>query len=380
MKKKIGMIFPGQGSQYLGMGKELYDKHRIVQEYFEEAGNCLNHNFVKLCFASSENELKQTINAQTSVFLLSASIFSLLKEKYGIIPNIVAGHSSGEYTAIFAAEGMTFPDVIYLLKKRAEFMDAATKNHMGVLLAVLGISYEVLKKICNRYDDVSSNQSVAEIVNYNAPQQLVVSGTLSSIEQVYNDVKSAGGKAIKIPVAGAVHSRLMKDAAKQFALYMVKVDFKDLSIPLISNINAEVATSNEEIKHSLKNQICSHVQWWPSMQKFIDCDIIIEVGPSGKLSKALKREWPDKEIISVSNNKDIETLLLLLGKSVATTLHSDRCDKETCAKEDIIVLEEYDSQEIADTIVIECVQEEEEKLPKKVKDKESLDEPHQSTL
>lgn len=114
---KVGMIFPGQGSQFVGMAKEFYDNERIVQEYFEQASNCLNQNFVKLCFASSEKDLMETVNTQTSIFLVSSAIYALLKEKYSIVPNLIAGHSLGEYSAVFAAGGINFPDGLYLLKK-----------------------------------------------------------------------------------------------------------------------------------------------------------------------------------------------------------------------------------------------------------------------
>ena len=146
---KIGMIFPGQGSQFLGMGKEFFDNERLVQELFDQASNCLDQNFVRLCFASSEKELCQTSNAQTAIFLVSVSIYSLLKEKYGITPHIVAGHSVGEYAAIYAAEGITFPDALYLLKKRSLFMEEATKIQEGGMLAVLKISEARVRQICS---------------------------------------------------------------------------------------------------------------------------------------------------------------------------------------------------------------------------------------
>jgi [acyl-carrier-protein] S-malonyltransferase len=338
-QKKIGMVFPGQGSQYLGMGKELYDKYRIIQEHFEEASNCLDKNFVKLCFASSEKQLRNTINSQTSIFLLSASIYSVLKEKYGITPDVVAGHGSGEYAALFAAGGMSFPDVIYLLKKRGEFMDLTTKQRPGSMIAVLGLEQKFLQKICNDYNDSKDLSNVAEIANYNGIKHFVVSGTHEAVGQVHLDARAAGGRVIKMNVAGGFHSRLMEDAAKQFAMYMIKVDFKNLNIPLIDNISGKTITKNTEFKESIKQQMGSHIKWSTTMQKFKDCDIVVEIGPSSKLSRSLKREWPEKEIMSINNTQDIEQFLLKLGKPVARRLHSVDCDKESCAKDDIIIID-----------------------------------------
>lgn len=336
-KKKIAMIFPGQGSQSLGMGKELYDNHRIIQEYFERASNCLDSNFVRLCFASSERELRETVNAQTSIFLVGASIVSLLREKYNVVPDVVAGHSSGEYTAIYAAGGMTFPDALYLLKKRATFMEESTKQYPGAMLAVLGVPHDELQEICQRYDKPNDEQWVAQVVNYNSSTQLVVSGTRDALEKVVEDVKIIGGKAIFLNVSGAFHSRLMDAAAKQFAVYMVKVDFKDLSIPLLNNIEAKKVSKNEKVKESLEKQMNSPVQWWPAMQKLKSCDIIVEIGPGTAYSKMLKREWPKKEIISINSAEDIEKLLLLLGKPVARHIHGVDCDKKNCAHDDLIL-------------------------------------------
>jgi [acyl-carrier-protein] S-malonyltransferase len=341
---KIGMIFPGQGSQALGMGKDIYDRERIVQEYFELASSCVEQNFVRLCFASSERELRETVNAQTSIFLISASFFALLKEKYGIVPDVVAGHSSGEYAAIFAAGGMTFPDALYLLKKRSLFMEEATKTFPGSMIAVLGLSFDTLTQICQRYDDPQGESRVVEIVNYNAPEQLVVSGTVPELEAVTRDVRVAGGKAIPLNVAGAFHSRLMREAEEQFALYMVKVDFKDLQIPLVNNIDAKQVTTNQEIKDSLVHQMSSHVLWWPAMDQFKSCDVIIEVGPGNKFARSLKREWPDKQVFALNTPADLEQILAFFGKEVEKTELA--MDLEIAREEKIAAAQEDKQQEM----------------------------------
>lgn len=313
---RIGMIFPGQGSQFLGMGKKLYDQERVVQEHFEIASSCLNTNFVRLCFASSERELREVANTQTAIFLVSAAISALLKERYGIVPDLVAGHSLGEYSAIHVAGGIKFEDALYLLNKRSQFMDAAVKSQNGGMLAVLKFPEDKLRLICEQYDKPEGNECVAEVANYNSPSQTVVSGTLPELEKVKLDIESLGGKAMLINVAGAFHSRLLRDAEKLFSVYLLKVDFRPLEIPLANNIAGKLVWSPRSIKDSLVQQTSSHIYWWRAMQYFYKMDVIVEVGPGSKFARMIKREWPEKTVISINEQEDINSLLTLLGRPI----------------------------------------------------------------
>ncbi len=311
---KIGMIFPGQGSQYLGMGKEFYDNERIFQEMFEDASHALKENFVQICFASSDKILQGTIITQTAIFLVSAATYTLLVNEYGVVPNLIAGHSLGEYSAVFAGGGIDFYDALYLLNKRASIMEKAMKDQQGGLLAVMNIDQSLLHSICDRYDQSDSLNAVAEIAIFNSSTQVVLSGTEKELDMIAEEVAIMKGKAIKLPVAGAFHSRLLSEAEKEYAPFLLKADFHDLKIPIINNIMAQKITTPEQIKLSLVKQTSSHIYWWNSMQQFKDMDVIIEVGPNDKFSKMLRRDWPEKPIISINSYEDINNMIDILSK------------------------------------------------------------------
>ncbi len=339
---RIGMVFPGQGSQSLGMGKEFFDQERIVQEYFELASNCLNTNFVRLCFASSERELRDVANTQTAIFVVSSSITALLKEKYGIVPDLVAGHSLGEYTAIHVGGGMEFVDALYLLNKRSLFMNAAVESQNGGMLAVLGFEPDKLKIVCDQYDRKDSLKHVAEVANYNSPTQTVVSGTIPELKNVKRDVEALGYKAIMLNVAGAFHSRMLREAEKLFSVYLLKVDFNPLEIPLANNVAGKLVWSPKSIKDSLVQQTSSHIYWWKAMQYFYKMDVIVEVGPGTKFGKMIRREWPEKTIVSINNQKDINNLLKILGRPAWDNLVQDNPVQDNPVQEGPVLAKDKD--------------------------------------
>ena len=201
------------------------------------------------------------------------------------------------------------------------------------MIAVLGLSLEKLKSICENLDDSDGTRRVAEIVNYNSPTQFVVSGTAAELDEVVKKVRGAKGKVVKLNVAGAFHSRLMQEAEKQFSKYMVKVDFKELTVPLVNNVQARLVTDNNDLKESLVRQMSSQVLWWPSMQWIKDCDVIIEVGPGTKLSKILKRECPEKDVYSLNSIDDLEALMNRLGKEFKRPVLEGNIDL-ACASND----------------------------------------------
>lgn len=191
-------------------------------------------------------------------------------------------------------------------------MEEATKVTPGGMLAVLNCNESKLKAIIDKYNVPESDENVVEIVNYNSPRQLVVSGTLSLLAKIADEVTALRGRPILLKVSGAFHSRLMKTAQQRFAHYMEKVDFHNLTIPLVSNVNAQVITTSQEIRHALIEQLSSPVLWWQSMKHFRECDIIIEIGPGNKLTNFLSKEWKDKILLSINDQRDINHLLTVL--------------------------------------------------------------------
>ncbi len=315
---KIALVFPGYGSQFVGMGKELYDNHRIVQEYFEEASNCLDVNFVKLCFASSDSELGKANNAYTSTFLVSCALYALLKNE-GISFDVVAGYNSGDYAALFAAGCINFPDGLYLLNKYATFYQEALMQMDVSAIHITGVTTKKLQAICKQE---SVEDERAFIAIYETDMANVVAGNKAAVDRV-RDAVSALSSTQKIDidivaVEVGLHSPLMNAVVDQFKIYLEKVDFKDLSVPMIEAINGKEIKRGTRARKYVIEHIHEPVKWTSIMKALNEYDLIIEIGPGTLLSSLIQSQYPDKRVISINKQSDIDELKSILQPPVVT--------------------------------------------------------------
>lgn len=306
---KVGVLFPGQGTQHSGMGKYWYQHERIAQECFEEASACLSFNVAKLCFSTSSSELKKTVNAQIGIFVVSTALHNVLKEYTGIEPTLVAGHSSGEYTAVHAAGALSFPDALFLVQRRAMLMQEATTRHDGAMLAVLGLTVNEVRAVCATFDRPRTFTHVAQLASHNGPKHTVVACSQALTDQLLAALRAAGGRAMALPVGGGFHSRFMASAQDALQESFVQVAFRKPHIPVVSNQDAKLLVEASQIEHDLRGQICAPVRWWPSMSHFLQCDIVIQVGPGKTFSNILRRHWPEKKVFSFNDQGDLGPIM-----------------------------------------------------------------------
>lgn len=306
---KIAALFPGYGSQFVGMAKDLYDESRLVQEHFEQAANCLDMNFVKLCFASSDIEIAKINNAFPALFLVSSSIFDLLK-KEGVEVDLVAGYNIGQYAAMHAAGSLSLPDGLYLLNKFvAMYQDLISKNNI-VFARIMGINKGVLEQLCQ--NGTIGDQFVT-IAIYDSQDQHIIAGTEDAVERVCRQVVDMEGTTETIGAEVGLHSTVMNSVAESFKMYLAKVDFKDASTPLLCNVNDKQMRLGKEIENCAVSWITQPVLWSSIVDKLHAYDLLIEIGPGTQLRDMLKKRYPDKKIVSVNNRSDIEKVKSMLN-------------------------------------------------------------------
>ncbi|ACZ19330.1 ACP S-malonyltransferase [Thermanaerovibrio acidaminovorans] len=304
------LVFPGQGAQEVGMGRDFYEAYPAARRVFEEANRALDFDLTKVIFEGPEEELKKTAITQPAILTVSVAILSAAREDAGIPlePMFVAGHSLGEYTALAAAGAISVADAVRLVHLRGSRMQDAVPLGVGAMAAVMGLEGEAIREICQR----ASTKGVCEMANYNAPGQIVISGEAPAVEAAAEMLKEAGAsKVIPLKVSAPFHCSLMRPVADHLREAFTSVRWGELSCPLVSNVDAKPRRDMGEIRERLLEQTYSPVLWLDSMRAMADSgvDAFIEFGPGNVLTGLAKRCVKGKRAKSVSKVSDLEGLL-----------------------------------------------------------------------
>ena len=306
-RERTAFVFPGQGTQYVGMGKALYDASVAAQHVFHQADEVLGFKLSKLCFEGPDDELQDTVNAQPAILTVSVACLAALREKWeelgrDLKPLFVAGHSLGEYTALVAADVLDFADALLLVRERGRLMKESGDYQPGGMAAVIGLSQDELQEIC----DEAGQEGVIVIANANSPEQTVLSGERAALDRAIELARVRGAQSVvPLRISIASHSPLMQKAALQLADFLAHIRFRDPSMPVVANIQGQVMTTADEIRRELADQICRPVEWTRSIREMVEngADTFLEIGPGQVLSRLIKRINRDVRTHSLSDKQ-----------------------------------------------------------------------------
>ena len=300
-------IFPGQGAQVVGMGKDFYEKYEESREIFDKASELLGFDMKELCF-ENEKDINITEYTQPALLTVSVAILRVLEQK-GIRPDVCAGLSLGEYCAMVASEVMIFEDAVKTVRQRGILMQEAVPLGVGAMCAVLGLDGETVNKVCQGVDDVY-------VANYNCPGQIVISGKAEAVEQAAGLLKEAGAKrCMMLNVSGPFHSPLLREAGDKLAEVLKDVKLNDgFTIPYVTNVTAEYVNTTEEIRELLRKQVSSSVMWQQSVENMIakGVDTFVEIGPGKTLAGFMKRINKEVRMVNIGSVEDLEKAVELL--------------------------------------------------------------------
>lgn len=311
MASQIGFLFPGQGSQSVGMGRGFYEASPAVKAVYDEASSILGYDVAQLCFEGPADRLNLTENTQPALLVSSAAALKAL-EPAGLKSLAVAGHSLGEYSAVYAAGGLSFRDAVALVQKRGRYMSEAVPPGTGLVAALLGLTADVVKAVCHEATSVG----VVAAANFNSPGQVVIAGEKAAVERAIEIAKTKGcKKAIPLPVSVPVHTPLMQKAADRLAAEFGEVAWRDLTVPLVNNAEATALQRSEDIRASLVRQLPSSVRWEESVQAMAKLGVttFVEIGPGTVLTGLVKRILPGAVTANVNDPKSLEATLTTLG-------------------------------------------------------------------
>ena len=303
----IAFLFPGQGSQYAGMGKDLSENFSVAREVFEEANDALGFDLATLCYNGPEEELKLTANTQPAILAASVAALRVLQAETGLVPSFAAGHSLGEYSALVCAGGLQFSDAVRIVRQRGTFMQEAVPVGTGAMAAVLGLDSVKLEALCAE----AAQGQVVSPANFNSDGQVVIAGHTEAVERAVELAKSAGAKrAMPLPVSAPFHCRLMVPAGERLAEVLSAVEVTEMKVPVITNVEAEPNQDAGRIRDLLVQQVSAPVRWQETIAKMVELgvDRYIELGPGKVLSGLVKRMARGSKIENVQDAKVIKAL------------------------------------------------------------------------
>ena len=300
---KVAFVFPGQASQYAGMGKELAEQYPAARAVFSEADQTLGFSISKMCFEGTEEDLKLTANTQPAILTCSVAVVRVLAEK-GLAPDFVAGHSLGEYSALVAAGALKFADAVQLVRKRGSYMQEAVPAGVGAMAAIMGLSPAVVADACKR----AAKGEICSAANLNSPEQTVISGHASAVKRAVEIASQLGAKrAVILAVSAPFHSALMAPAQEKLEKDLKQTEFAVLRVPLVTNVDADTIASGDEAREALVRQVTMPVRWEESVRLLIDegVNTFVEVGPGRVLSGLLRQIERSVATLNVEDEKSL---------------------------------------------------------------------------
>jgi len=309
---RTAFLFPGQGSQEVGMGKELAESEAAARRVFEEADRVLGIRLTSLCFEGPEEELRLTVNTQPAILATSIAALRVLESR-GAHPDFVAGHSLGEYSALVAAGSLQFEDALRAVRKRGLYMQDAVPPGEGAMAALIGINIETVQALCAE----AAELGVCAPANINSPNQTVIAGHRSAVERAVELAKAKGAKrAVMLAVSAPFHCELMKPAAEKLETVFKETVFSDLKVPLVTNVDAEITTSGAGARNALLRQVASPVRWSASITRLLDEGVtrFVEVGPGKVLSGLVRQISRQCQIFNVDDLQSLDATAAALGQ------------------------------------------------------------------